>query len=476
VAMGVPLDPLSDGRCLCGVCVHETITRVADAVRSAPRRRKVLLFIGSSVIWQSMRPAAEVGQDVGCDRRLKHARDAMFAAVDRANITIHSIDPQGLLNIGQNTRASTPGGGPAGPQSRLRQQQIETTSTMTNQQSLQVLPERTGGRTVVNRNDPEKIVPAIYRESDAYYVLGVERGESSRSDEPRSLEVKVARKGLRVYAQRQYAPSSSSSTATSTAPSATIARSPAEALNRLLPSGSVPLVLAVTPIANGQKQKPIVRVDLDVRAFAHGDGTSAPLEVAILAVDPTGKPVASARHTSTITASPASVANAADVNVQSYIELAPGEYGIRIAVSEQARGALASVFSDVTVPDFDKEPLSLSGIGFDVARGASDKPMRTTRRAFRKTDRVRALLQIYQGIARTDPIVPVSVRVQILDGKGNPVRDQSLPFAEQTFVNRSADCIVTLPLASLPAGEYALKLDASIERRTTGRALRFTVE
>ncbi len=34
--LGVPLNPLSDGRCLCGLCVLETITRVADAVQ---RRR-----------------------------------------------------------------------------------------------------------------------------------------------------------------------------------------------------------------------------------------------------------------------------------------------------------------------------------------------------------------------------------------------------------------------------------------------------
>jgi VWFA-related protein len=475
-AMNVPLDPLSDGRCLCGLCVHEAIARVADAVRSTPRRRKLLLFIGSSMFWQSMRPASEVGQDVGCDTRLKHARDAMFAAVDRANLTIHSIDPQGLINLGPQTKAFVGGGGPGGQASRLKQQQIDTNNAMTNQQSLQVLPERTGGRTIVNRNDPEELVPAIYHESDVYYVLGVERADTGRPDAPRSIEVKVARRGVKVYAQRQYIAPAPQTSATVAPSAASSALSPAEALNRLLPAGSVPLALAVTPIANLQNQRAFVRVNLDVRAFAHGDGSNAPLEIAILAVDPTGKPVASARQTSTVTAPAAAAANAADVNVHTYIELAPGEYGIRVAVSEASRGALASVFSDVTVPDFDKEALSLSGIAVDVARGAAEKPAQTTRRSFRKTERVRALLQIYQGLARTEPLVPVSMRVQILDAKGNAVRDQSLPFGEQTFVNRRADCIVTLPLANLPAGDYALKLEASADRRTAGRALRFSLE
>jgi hypothetical protein len=35
---------------------------------------------------------------------------------------------------------------------------------------------------------------------------------------------------------------------------------------------------------------------------------------------------------------------------------------------------------------------------------------------------------------------------------------------------------MTLPVATLPAGEYVLKLEASVDRRTAGRALRFTVD
>ncbi len=95
---------------------------------------------------------------------------------------------------------------------------------------------------------------------------------------------------------------------------------------------------------------------------------------------------------------------------------------------------------------------------------------------FRRNERVRALLQIYQGTERTEAIAPVSMRVQILDAKGGAVRDQSLAFAEQAFTKRRADCVITLPLAALPPGEYLLKLEASMDRQTSGRALRFAVE
>ena len=70
------------------------ITGVAEAVQSTPRRRKVLFFIGSSMIWQARRPISEGFQDLGCETRLEDARGVMFAAIDRANLTVHSIDPK----------------------------------------------------------------------------------------------------------------------------------------------------------------------------------------------------------------------------------------------------------------------------------------------------------------------------------------------------------------------------------------------
>jgi hypothetical protein len=256
-----------------------------------------------------------------------------------------------------------------------------------------------------------------------------------------------------------------------------------EALSRLLPSAGVPLALAVTAFASPESPKPIVRVNVDVGAFGHQDGTPVPLDITVVATDQAGRGVASARQTSTVsssgTAPDASVdakQPAREINVQSHVELPPGDYVLRVAVTDPATGKVASVFSDVTVPKFDSAALSLSGVTVDVAGTAPAAPATTTRRSFRREERVRALLQIYQGTQRSDPIVPVSMRVQIVDAKGAAVRDQSLPFGEQAFTNRRADCVITLPLAKLPAGEYLLKLDASVGGQKSGRALRFVVE
>jgi VWFA-related protein len=473
------LDPLQDPRCTCGLCVLETITRVAEAVEETPRRRKVLLFIGSSIVWQSYRPISQARADVGCEGRLRDARAAMFAAVDRANVTVHSIDPQGLVNVGPQVRAGAPGGfdrpdnpAAAGPATRLRQQQTDTTDTLTGQESLKVLPARTGGRTIVGRNDPEQLVPAIFSESEAYYVLGIERTRTDRPDRIRSLEVKVNRKGLRAYTQRKYvAPSVGQAASAPAVPLLSLD----EALHKLMPTAGVPLGLGVTTFANPDGPGAIVRISVDAAAFAHADGSAAPLDVAVLAVDGTGKPVGSARQTSTISGARSSAA-AVEATVASHLMLPPGDYGIRVAVAEPAISKIATVFADASVPDFDRARLSLSSVNVNVAPAAPAPAAATLRRVFRRTEQVRAVLQIYQGLARTDPIAPVSVRVQIVDAKGAAVRDQSLPFTETMFTSRRAECVIAIPVANLPAGEYLLKLDAETASQRTGRALRFAVE
>ena len=100
-------DPLSDGRCLCGLCVLETLTRVSDAVQNTPGRRKALLFIGSSVIFQSGPRAPSL--DIGCDWRLANARGRLFASLALSNLTVHSLDPSGLVIVWGRGRAPLAG-------------------------------------------------------------------------------------------------------------------------------------------------------------------------------------------------------------------------------------------------------------------------------------------------------------------------------------------------------------------------------
>ena len=129
----------------------------------------------------------------------------MFAAVDRANLTVHSIDPQGLENAAPQARASQSTLANRSRAAALDAVWGSSAHPMSGRQNLSVLPDRTGGRIVVGRNNPEEIVPQILDESSVYYLIGIERGSSARPDGMRRLEVKVRRKGAHVAAQRLYA-------------------------------------------------------------------------------------------------------------------------------------------------------------------------------------------------------------------------------------------------------------------------------
>lgn len=461
------IDPMNDSRCLCGVCVPDTITRVADAVQGTPRRRKLLLFIGSSMMWQSTRPIAEAFQDPGCETRLEDARTAMFAALDRANLTVHSIDPQGLVNAAPQSQAAAM---TRSSRSAIDSLQSGIAATLRERENLSVLPERTGGRVVVGANNPERTIPDIFRESASYYVLGIERAATSSGAGTRTLQVRVGRKGLRVVAQRQYAP-----TPRTTAASAAAAPIDA-ALRGLLPEAGMPLAMAVTAFSRPDGGAAVVRVNVNVASFAPPDGAAAALDVVVMAVDRTGKPLGTARQTSTIAARPPGSRPPAEVGAQSHLELPAGDYGLRVAVSDPASGTVASVFADITVPAFHDAALTLSGMSVEIVDRARNVASPTTRRRFTRNDAVRAVLQIYQGTRRSEALAAVAVRVRILDAAGTVVRDQSLPFAPSSFVDRRTDCVVTLPLSALAPGDYLLQLEAAADRHTSGSTLRFTVE
>ena len=463
------LDPLSDGRCLCGLCVLETMTRVSDALRDAPRRRKMLLFIGSSVIFQAA--PRDPSADVGCEFRLRDTRRELFDSLALSNLTVHSIDPNGLVSVGAHTRAGAGGGkGPGDAQvQRLLKLQAETNDLLVDQGSLRVLPDLTGGRTVLNTNAPEASVPEIFRESEAYYVLAFEPGTPARGEDKRSIEVKVARRGVHVHAQRQYLrpPLKAASAAVSTGANASLEK----ALRGLLPDGSKPLTLSVAAFAGPDRGKAVVVVNADAGAFANAAATPMPLEFAVSAIDPTGRQLAYGHQAATVTFRPGT-SNRAEANVQTQLELMPGDYEVRVAVADPATGVAASIFRPVTVPPFGSAPLSLSDVIVETA-GRTATLAQTTRRVFGRNEEIRAIVQVYQGTERADAIVPVSVRTSIADATGRVVRDQRLALPAAEFTNRRAS--LALDIGRLPAGEYVLTVDAAAERGKANRFLRFAV-
>ena len=429
------------------------------------------------------------GEDAGCEIPLKDARAALFAAVDRANLTVHAIDPQGLVQRRTADTGLDPESGrcpnKTAATTRLEQQQVETNDLLTGQQNLRVLPDRTGGRTVVGRNNPEETVP---------------------DDLPRERGVLRARRRaghVRPAGQRALDRSQGRTQRASRVCAAAIRRAVSTQCvcrragvgSAVVQPGTHSAGCSRVPdcrsrwrsraFASPDSAKPIVRLNVDTGAFARSDGSAVPLDITVMATDQTGRPVASARQTSTITGARLASRTPADVKVQPRRDQRAVAAGARPGRLRTPRGGVGRGHGQGGQRVLRRHrPEVRQRAALAVGRDASTSRARPRSRRWRRRD------ECFGGRSRSvrccrstrapgapRPIVPVSMRVQILDAKGGAVRDQSLPFTEQTFTNRRADCVITLPVAKLPAGEYSAEaggVGGSTHR--TGRALRFAVE
>ena len=111
-------------------------------------------------------------------------------AANRANTTIYTIDPRGLVagvDIDEQVDPREWG-------DYVRK----------SQDSMRVLAEETGGIAVVNMNDFDKALKRIDAASSDYYVLGYYSSNPDPTKRRRKVEVKVTRKGVDVFSRKEY--------------------------------------------------------------------------------------------------------------------------------------------------------------------------------------------------------------------------------------------------------------------------------
>lgn len=463
-------DRHDSGGCHCGTCSLTALTRVAEGLSTVPQRPKVVLFIGTygrtfeavgrgrnqvamSVAGYPMGEAFQIG---ACHVPLADARNEMVRAIGEANATVHVLDPVGI-----ETQGNSPLGGDL---QRIRDRQAH----------LPVIADLTGGRAVVSAAEPEAQIPAIFEESSAYYLLGFAPDRAAPDDRAKRIEIRLRRSGLTVKTRDRYL---------RTEPSASMLGAGgdlADTISGVLPASAVPFEASVVPLIVGGDATTATLV-----IGRLGVGTSMTLEGLTLvsaAFTPRGAEVGSKR----VTLRPVDGGEPPTVlGLISRLEIEPGLHEVRIA-AQLANGMAGSVNTFVDVPDFRRNPLSMSGV---VVRVTPEEPMApleelpgvlpfvpTARRAFDRTETVSALVQVSQGTSRTETLRPVTLRVRVIDMQDNAVRDQTLILTPEDFsTSRTATPSLALPVQNLSAGEYLLSLDATSGEHSAVRAVRFQV-
>jgi VWFA-related protein len=431
----------------------EVIRDIARAMRDAPRRRKMLLFVGSSI---------QMGGRLRETTDIRSCRDAMFREVDMANVTVQSIDPVGLNTTSPSADYIThgrisPNLVPGWNQDNLRRLD-----------NLRVLPDHTGGRLVANANDPATLMPAIFAESQAYYLLGFEPSVPSSNGKFHSIRVQVKRRGATVRARTGYLATAPARPGTpGPALPAAVADAPAPelaaALEGALPRQDLPLSVTVAPFALPAGKNAAVAVA--VGATLPAGAGSRLVDLTIGAFDIRGRAVAVRSQTFEMPGTGAK-AGSVDDGLVARLDLPPGRYELRAAAKDTASGAIGSVFSFIDVPDFSRGPLTTSGLLLHHAQAprVADNPLAavipivpTVARLLAPADKVNAYLRIYQH----DMPQAVAVTVRVIDTGNRTSFEQRMDLAAGAFVNRAADVDVALPLSQLAGGRYLLSVDVA---------------
>ncbi|MCC7044857.1 MAG: VWA domain-containing protein [Acidobacteria bacterium] len=428
------------GPCMGYRPVPQAMLNIAEVLREYPGWRKTVVFISPhalSFAADSIDTVADVG-----------VWGEVFDAMQEGNVTVYQFDPRGL----------------------------ETSVNMA--EDLGMLADATGGRTFRNTNAPETGVPQMFRENSSYYVLGIQPVNLVRNGRFRAIEVRVNRPGLTVRTRAgYYAPRDERPPRPSNRPQPSAVE---RAIVGALPSGELPMSLTTAPLAGPNSRRPVVQV---VAGFTP---LGLPVEgedvdVLVTAFRDDWKEMGTVTQTVRVTPSRAET-GPPHVDVPVQLELPPGRYEIRAALSRARAGQTGSAYASVVVPDFGKDPLSLSGVLIVRGRqgsaedGVADAATgrATTVRQFLPTEQVSAVVTAHQG--GRAPLLSTEVEMRIVDVNDRVRVSRSVTLDPGSFrASRAADLRFDLPLTGLEPGEYLASLTATSARGTARRDVRVVV-
>jgi VWFA-related protein len=441
-----------------------TVMKVAESLIAVSHRRKALVYIGSGLRLSVENTFAQVGTPDplgGAQGQASHIVRNAIERAQRAHVSIYTINPRGL-EVDVDIAAAT------------ARNAIDDT--------LHAVSNATGGFAVTNTNSFSSQVGQIFRETGSYYLLGF---QSAYTDGKfRRISVTVNRPGATVRTRNgYYAPDS---TKTDKNPSAPLFK----AMAGVLPNPDIYMRASVAPFAvrdrkSGKPDGGGVAIVLGLTQPAPADQrVSHVMDLVATAFTREGKAVAHRRQTARLTMRP-SEAGEARFEILTRLDLKPGLYNLRFAVHNAALGKSGSVYSEVEVPNFEKNAVSLSGVAVSVAPGlaAAGKDLLadllpvvpTTQRSFAAADRVSAFLRVYQGGKKA--FVPIAMRVTIRDERDAVAFRATESLAPERFgAARDTDYRLDVPTATLPPGPYLLTIEAGAgEKPAARREVRFNI-
>lgn len=373
----------------------------------------------------------------------------VFNTANQQNTAIYALDPRGL-STGEFDVSDNASIGIKESQDFLR----------ATQDTLQVLTANTDGRAIINRNDLDRGLKQVVRDTSAYYLLGYNSSLTTPDGKFHEIKVKVKRPGLQVRSRKGYWAPTVDEAAKMTAPPkpptppavekalGAVQSRPRDAYvstwvgTAAAPAGKtrVTFVWEPVPPVPGEKRQDVATLRLIVTARGEELFNGEVI------------PPASA------SGAPAAAGAAPGPKAPSKItfDAPPGKVTARIVALNDKGEALDGYQQELSVPDFSTAAVRITTPAVFRTRTAREfqalsrdpDPVPTSMREFRRTERLLIRFGVY-GAGSAPEVTAV-----LLNRLGQKMTDVPL----QAPAEPGAPFSVDLPLASFSPGDYVIEL------------------
>jgi len=360
-----------------------------------------------------------------------HLMREIDEAASRGNVTIHVIDPRPLGSVG------------FGGDTILRR-----------------LAADTGGRAIVNTNNPIEQLTSVMADASAYYLVGYTPTRRTNDGKFHEIKVRVKRRGVQVNARRGYwSASEKELTAAAEAAATPVNVGLTTALSGLSDSVNTRAVSVWTGFAKADAERTRVLLTWEPNPSASAD---KPARLEIQPVDEAGKET---RPAQVIGGAPG------ELPMMARFDLPGGKHRLRFTVLAANGELIDRWVTSQAVPDFSTQTLVLSTPKVLRARNmmefraieSNPSATATASTRFAGTDRVLVEIE-YHAVGQTPQI-----KVDLLNAKGDLLQTLPTPPPAEGRLR------MLLPVSSLANSTYVLRIEATAGEQSTQQWLAFRV-
>jgi len=457
--------------------VLSALKRIAEVMGGVRGRRKAVLMFSEGIDY----PIYDIFGSQAATTVMTATREAIASAA-RANVSFFAIDPRGLVGMTSETIELNAA---ADPHLGFDAKGLLADMYLS-QDSLRTLADETGGYAAVNSSDVGRALDRIVRANSTYYVLGYYPKDPRRDGRFHKIEVRVKRPGLRVSARKGYVSPRVLSAEdrlkqererergrgrAGTAQTSTELR---EILTQPLQRNGLTMTVQAAPFKGPSRQASIaLAVEIDAarlhfteqpnKVFADG------LELSVFALDERGRQHGGTFFQFNLTLRPETFerVRGSVVRLNPRIALPPGRYQLRVGVRETGAGEMGSVFYDLSVPDFQRRGIAISGLLLtDQAARAQFTPQQdeelpagtlpapaTSRRIFNHDEVLSVFAELYDNL-NSRGVGNIEIVTNLIGEDGRT------RFSSRETVAGSSPIAKQIPLKDIPTGNYVLRVEA----------------